>query len=119
MLPLMAVIALMGWRMLDGGEPTASGVLAIVGVALGLTLVAFIFWLIATLTTDFVVPIMFLRGGKCLPAWRVFLSLLSANLGNFVLYFLFRIVLALAIGMVLVVVVLVTCCIAGCLLLLP
>jgi hypothetical protein len=119
MLPLMAVIALMGWRMLDGGEPTAGGVLAIVGVALGLTLVAFIFWLIATLTTDFVVPIMFLRADKCLPAWRVFLSLLSANLGNFVLYFLFRIVLALAIGMVVVVAVLVTCCIAGCLLLLP
>jgi hypothetical protein len=46
-------------------------------------------------------------------------GLLRGNLGNLVLYFLFRIVLAIAICVIVVGVVLVTCCIAGCLFALP
>ena len=68
---------------------------------------------------DFVVPIMFLRCGTCLAAWREFYALLSANPGKFTVYILFQIVLAMAIGALVVVAVLVTCCIAGCLMALP
>jgi hypothetical protein len=47
------------------------------------------------------------------------LRLVSANIGNILLYLLFQIVLGLVIGMLVFVVVLATCCIAGCLLALP
>jgi hypothetical protein len=46
-------------------------------------------------------------------------GLLRGNIGNLVLYFLFRIVLAIAISVVVAGVVLVTCRIAGCLFALP
>lgn len=68
---------------------------------------------------DFVVPIMFLRGGSCLAAWREFLALASAQIGNFALYILFQIVLTIAIGALVLAVILLTCCVAGCLMALP
>jgi hypothetical protein len=90
----------------------AAVVLAFVGVAI-------VFFVIAKLTTDFVVPIMFLRGKKCLEGWGELLGLLSAGVGNFVVYLLFQLVLGVAIGALVVAVVLVTCCTAGCLLMIP
>ncbi len=45
--------------------------------------------------------------------------MLRGNVVNFVLYLLFRIVVAIAIAVIVIVVVLATCCLAGCLLLLP
>jgi hypothetical protein len=68
---------------------------------------------------DFVVPIMFLRRTKCTAAWREFLGLLGANFGRFVLYLLFQIVLGMGISMVVLAAVVVTCCIAGCLMGIP
>jgi hypothetical protein len=62
---------------------------------------------------------MFLRRRRCLDAWREFGGLLAAAPGDFIVYFLFQIVLAIAIFIMVVAVVLVTCCIAGCLLALP
>ena len=52
------------------------------------------------LASAFVVPIMFRRGGRCLQGWGVLLGLVAGNLGRFILYFLFQIVLALAIAVV-------------------
>jgi hypothetical protein len=83
-------------------------------IAVGIAL-----WIIRRLTKDFVVPLQFLRRSRCLDAWRELGDLLRGNIGNLVLYFLFRIVLAIAIAVVVVGVVLVTCCIAGCLFALP
>jgi hypothetical protein len=62
---------------------------------------------------------MFRRGNKCLEAWGELGSLLRAHAGSFVLYLLMQIVLSMAIGMLVLVVVLVTCCIAGCFLAIP
>jgi hypothetical protein len=45
--------------------------------------------------------------------------LFRGNVGNFILYFLFQIVLTIVIGMMLLVVVVATCCIAGCFLAIP
>ena len=44
---------------------------------------------------------------------------LTANAGDFALYVLFQIVLGMAIGSLVLVAIIVTCCIAGCLMLLP
>ena len=76
-------------------------------------------WIIGRLTTDFVVPLQFLRRNRCLDAWQELSGLLRGNLGQLVVYFLFRIVLAIAIAGIIVGVVLVTCCVAGCLFALP
>ena len=43
----------------------------------------------------------------------------SANVTEFVLYVLFQIVLTIAIGLIILIVILLTCCVAGCLMALP
>ena len=80
---------------------------------------AIVFALIQKFTMDFVVPIMFLRTTSCVTAWREFLALLSVNKARFVLYILFQIVIAIAIGAVVLAAALVTCCCAVCILAIP
>jgi hypothetical protein len=62
---------------------------------------------------------MFLRQNRCLDAWREFGQLLRTYSGDFVLYLLFQIVIAIVMGVMLLAIVLVTCCVAGCLLIIP
>lgn len=119
MLPLLAFIAVDILRMVRQGEPDIGGVMTAVGLGLVLLMLSLVFALIHKFTMDFVVPIMFLRGGRCLSAWRELGGLLSAKPGQFALYILFQIVLAMAIGVIVLLAILVTCCIAGCLMLLP
>ena len=82
-LPLVAVMLITGWRMIERGELSVGGILELVGVGLLLLLVAAVFWVVAKLTVDFVVPIMFRRGGKCLQGWGVLLGLLAGNPASF------------------------------------
>ena len=118
-LPLLGIIAVMILKMIYRGEPDVAGIMTAIGLGLALFLVAIVFAIIKKFTVDFVVPIMLLRRSKCLAAWREFYGLLTAHFWLFVLYILFQIVLGLAIGALIVMVVLVTCCCAGCLMLLP
>jgi hypothetical protein len=118
-LPLAAVIAIPVIAMVRAGEPSVGGILLAAGGLLVLLAVALVFAVIKMLTTDFVVPIMFLRGKKCLAGWGELRRLLAAEPGGFVLYFLMKIVLSMAIAAALVTVVLVTCCIAGCIMAVP
>jgi hypothetical protein len=118
-LPLVVVMAVSAWRMIERGEPSVSGILELVGAGLLLLLLTVVFWVVKRLATDFVVPIMFRRGGTCLQGWAVLLGLLAGNLGRFILYFLFQIVLALATGVLVLTAFLVTCCIFCCLAALP
>jgi hypothetical protein len=118
-LPLLAGILFVVGQMLYRGHAEETGVALAVGLGLVLLALGVCFWLIHKFTMDFVVPIMFLRRTKCTVAWREFLGLLGANAGNFTLYVLFQIVLAMAIGLVVVSAIVVTCCLAGCLMVLP
>jgi hypothetical protein len=119
LLPLLVFIALAILRMVLHGEVDVAGVMTAVGLGLVFFLLSLVFAVIRKFMMDFVVPIMFLRGGSCRAAWREFNALLAANAGHFALYILFQIVLAMAIGVMVLAAILVTCCIAGCLLLLP
>jgi hypothetical protein len=106
-------------RMVSGESRTL-----LTGLAFAVTLlsgigVAVVFALITKFTRDFVVPIMFLHTISCVVAWRRLLLLLTDNLANFVLYILFSILLAVAIGALILALVLVTCCCAGCLMAIP
>lgn len=91
--------------------------LAIFGLVLIIILV--VVAVVAKLTTDFVVPMVFAHGGTCPAAWEVLRGLIGANPGAFVLYLLFQFVLSVAIGGGVLALVLVTCCVAGCLLAIP
>ena len=118
-LPLVGIIAVMILKMIYRGEPDVSGIVTAIGLGLVLFLVAIVFAIIKKFTVDFIVPIMLLRRSKCLAAWKEFYHLLGAHFWLFGLYLLFQIVLAMAIGTLIVMVVLVTCCCAGCLMALP
>lgn len=118
-LPLVALMVIPVVGMVKAGAANAaaiaiSSVSLLLVIALGIT-----FFVIRKLTMDFVVPIMFLRRKKCLESWRELRSLFAGNVGNFILYFLFQILLTLVIGMMLLLVVIATCCIAGCFMALP
>ena len=119
MLPLMAIAIVAVMRMVSRGGPDIRGILVLVGAGLMLVMVAMVFLVAAKLTTDFVVPIMFLRRTGCLAGWRELLGLISINLTNFVLYLLFQVVLAMATGAFVLIAIIATCCIACCVIMIP
>jgi hypothetical protein len=118
-LPLAVFMLLAILRMFLQGEADVAGVMTAVGLGLGLLLVALVLAVIRKFLVDFVVPIQYLRGGSCLSAWGTFYALLAECPGQFALYLLFQIVLGMAIGIIVFAAVLLTCCCAGCLMLLP
>lgn len=118
-LPFLVLAALAVFSMVRHEAATVFGVLMLIALVLGLILVAVGFFLVGKLTMDFVVPLMFLRGNSCLESWKEFLGLLRANPGHFLLYLLFQLVLAIAIGAILLAIIVVTCCLAGCLMAIP
>jgi len=77
-----------------------------------------VFGIIAAFTTDFVVPIMYLRRLRCRPAWRAFLEVLSENKGRFFVYLLFQIIIGIALGAMAIGMVC-FCCFACCLVAIP
>jgi hypothetical protein len=119
MLPLVGGLLLVVMGMVFRDAVSPGGLLLAVVLVFVIIAAGIAFWIIGRLTRDFVVPLQFLRRSRCLDAWRELGGLLRGNIGNVVLYFLFRILLAIAITVIVVGVVLVTCCIAGCLFALP
>jgi hypothetical protein len=118
-LPLLIMAVVIVGKMFLAGQFVWNVLFDAVGLGLlffGLTVM---FAIIQKLTLDFVVPIMFLRRQRCLTAWKELGTLISGRVGTFILYFLFQIVLAMAIGVIVFGAVLITCCIAGCLMALP
>lgn len=95
------------------------GIMALLCVFGVLMIIGIFFALIRKFTMDFVVPIMYLRGEGCLAAWRQFLQMLSANIGHFALYILFQFVIVIAIDIIVVMLVIGTCCILGCVMMIP
>lgn len=77
------------------------------------------FALVVKFTKDFVVPIMYLRSCSCLDGWKELLPLLRANIGGFILYVLFQIVITMALGTVILAAACLTCCLAACLMAIP
>ena len=94
-------------------------VVTVVAVIFGIFLVSIPLLIVKKLTTDFVVPIMFLQTVSCSAAWRQFLALLSVNRMRFFIYLLFQIVIGFVVGVLVVACVCLTCCCAGCLFAIP
>lgn len=119
MFPVVIFAMVLIVQMLLHGGPNLPAVMLVAGLTLGIVLLALVFGIIHKFLVDFVVPIMFLRGETCLAAWGEFYALLSAHFWKFAVYLLFQIVVNMVIGMMILLAILVTCCIAGCLMVLP
>ncbi len=111
----LMIIPLIG----NGACPRIAEIVAIVCLSLIMVLLGLASALFFKFTNDFVIPIMYLRGCSCIEAWRQFGQMLSSRKGAFVLYILFQIVIAMAIGMILLALVLGTCCCAACFMAIP
>ncbi len=98
---------------------TLAGIGVLILLVLVLITMIVIFWLISKFTKDFVIPIMYLRQSRCMAAWGEFWGLLRNNKGRFALYILFQIVISIAIGFIVTGAVCITCCIAGCIMVIP
>ena len=82
-------------------------------ILLGAVVVGFAFALVQFIVNDFVVPLMYLNRSRFAPAWREATALISRHLGSFLLYLIFRVVLAFAAMVLTFLIVLLTCCIAA------
>jgi hypothetical protein len=102
-----------------GGGPHIVPVFGFIMIGLAVLIIGIAFALVHKFTTDFVVPIMFLRTTSCTAGWREFLALLSVNKARFVLYILFQIVIAIVVGIIIMACVCITCCCLGCILAIP
>lgn len=98
---------------------TALSILGIVAYVVSFVAVMTVFAIIGKFTRDFVVPIMYLHGVSCRRAWATLLDLVAVNKMRLVLYLLFQIVIGFAIGAIVFALSCVTCCVAGCLFLIP
>jgi len=118
---LIAMLVVIGVLLFaGGGGPNPPGIILMVLLAICLIVpTAIVFALINKFTRDFVVPIMFLRQGTCMTAWREFWPMLTGNKGRFTLYILFQIVIALAVGIIILACVCITCCCLGCIIAIP
>lgn len=105
--------------MIAGDGALAIGILGAVLIGLIILVGSIIFGVISKFTMDFIVPIMFLRTTSCTAGWREFLTILSVNKANFLIYILFKLVIGIAIGAIILTAVLVTCCCAACFLAIP
>lgn len=117
LLLVMAGVALI--PLADGRSAAPLGVAVLIAVVLAAVVLGIIFWVLTRLVEDFMVPTMAIRRQTSMPAWREVTSLIRMEPGAFGLYLLMRIVLALGAGVIVVALVLVTCCIAGCILAIP
>ncbi len=118
-LPAMVFTVILGVQMALSGVPVLAKILMMAALILGAILLALIFAIVKKFLHDFVVPIQFLRNQSCLNAWREFWELLKIHPGQFALYLLFQIVMAIAIGTIVILAILLTCCLAGCLMVIP
>jgi len=93
-----------------------AGLVAAIVVMIGL-LIAISY--ISLLLEDFVIPIMYRNGLNTSAAWQHVLALQRINIGKFILYALWRVVIGFAIGIIIIIAIIATCCIGLILLIIP
>jgi hypothetical protein len=102
------------WPDIEDGAFGSNAVIAFgVGIPLVL-LIAVVTGVVNLFLMDLVVPIMYWRRLPVLIAWIVFWDeFLAGRIGTFVLYVLFKIVIAICVGMLALFITCATCCIAA------
>jgi hypothetical protein len=102
------------WPAIQAGQFSGSALAGIiVGAALFL-LASLVMLVIALLLEDFVVPAMYLRGERVMAAWgTVGREILPGHVGPIVLFYLMKLVLGIAIGVIALLATCLTCCCAA------
>lgn len=116
--PFVITLVIIG-KMFLTGQFVANAIISAIGFGFLFAGLIVVCAIAQKLTADFVVPIMFLRRGRCLSAWKELGALISGHVGTFILYFLFQIVLGMVIGVIVLGAIIITCCIACCVMMLP
>lgn len=116
---LAGIVVFVGWIFHEGGDMAPAVVLPMIVAGMAILAIGLGFVVVAKLTQDMVVPIMYVRGGTWRQAWDELLGLVAGRRHLLIVYLLFQIVLGLAIGMVVLAAVIATCCLAACLLIIP
>ncbi len=119
MVPVLVAGVLTVIAMVEAHGFSFLGLLALIGIACVFFALALLFLVISKLLGDFVVPVMMLREVTVVPGWREFIGLVSGHKAALLLYLLFQVVIQFATGLIVLVAVIVTCCLAGCLLMVP
>jgi hypothetical protein len=107
------------WPSITGrafGPDAVMALLVAVPLCLLLILVAGVVYV---LLNDFVVPVMYRQRLGAVAAWQTFFTVLKPGFWHFALYLLTRLGLAIAAGIGILALVVVTCCLAGCIMVIP
>ncbi len=108
---IMPCIQVKGWNSSAVPGIIFSGILLLIfGVAIGY---------INRFLEDFIIPIMYKLNLSATQAWRQFFNLCNQHFWDFILYGLFYTVLGMAAGICILLFIIATCCIAGCLMAIP
>lgn len=101
------------------GEFTGAAMPGIFIVSLLFLLLVLVTGYIGRFLEDFVIPLMYGRDLTAGEAWRIFVPLFREHFWGFFLYGLFYMVLAMGAGLAAIIFAIVTCCIGGCLMMIP
>jgi hypothetical protein len=109
---LAGIVALMLVPSFQAKELDPLGIAGIVTGALGFICFILAMIVITVLLEDFVIPIMFVRRCRCVEAWREFRAVSAGHGLTIFVYFLFKILLGIVVGIMALAVVCALCCIA-------
>lgn len=117
---VLVVCGLIAWPDIQAEE---FGRNASVAVALGATIMiplSLIAMVVGLLLEDFIVPIMALRNVRTLDAFSIFRAEIArGHIGAIVLFYLLKFVLAIMSFFIIIAGILLTCCLAGCVMMIP
>lgn len=109
----------LSWPMIETEQFNPEILPSLIALGVGVLLLGFASAYILMLLENFVVPLMYRNRENAVAAWRKVLSLHSQYFWQFVLFFVWVILLGIGTGILLTILILVTCCIAGIVLAVP
>ena len=111
---VLGITAFVAWSDLQEQQFTGNAIGAIIFALVVILPFALLMTIVGVLLTDFVIPIMYLRRASVGEAWGIWYEeLLPGNSGTFILYFLFKILIGICVGIVSMMLVVATCCVAA------
>lgn len=116
---LIAGAVYLSWPMIEAEEFNPETIPSLIALGIGVILLGFASGYILTLLENFVIPLMYRERQGAMDAWRQVLSLHSQHFWQFVLFFLWIILLGIGAGILVSILVVATCCIAGIVLAIP
>lgn len=111
-----------GWYLyqrFDPEELDATWIATLVGAGLLVLMIVLAAVYITAMLEDFVIPIAYRHSLSTTDAWTLFLGIHSARPGTFIVYFLWRFLLQIAAGIAILAAIVVTCCLAGVIMIIP